>query len=136
MIGGTPDRNEPILRSTPALVSSGTSGPLALNRSPPYFSHDSKRRLLGIIMLPDAYNDPSHLLKRPVRGPVPFNVPLQLCSPPLVVRLGPCPMLRAGMPKATVHEHRNLGSNEDNVCSMAQPGYDLSIDTETEIHSM
>jgi hypothetical protein len=77
---------------------------------------------VGILVFPDSDYLPAACRKSLIDLAIALYVPLKLKSPKLTVRSWPCPMFRAGMPKATVYEYRNSGSGKDNIganCAIA-----------------
>jgi hypothetical protein len=66
-------------------------------------------------MLPDSDGNPSSLDERGVGLAVAADIRFNLVAPKFCIPLWPRRMLRAAMPKATIDEHCDPGSAEDNV---------------------
>jgi hypothetical protein len=86
-------------------------------------------------MLPKPQHGPPAGSQQSVRVPVPTYVGFDLRAPPLGIRLRPGRMLRAAVPKASVHENSHLGGDERQIGASTCP-WDSPINAKTESHPM
>ena len=77
----------------------------------------------GVLVFPDAKDQPSRLGKRSGEEDVPGAGPCDLSAPPFSIRLGPRCMLGAAVPKTAVDEYRHLRPHEQYVWVAPHAGY-------------
>lgn len=73
-------------------------------------------------MLPNVKHIPSVAAQSIIVPLVPIGRCRELCCPPLAVRLGKGAVCRTGVPEASVDEHRQADSYEDDVRPAGQVG--------------
>jgi len=83
-------------------------------------------------MLPDVYDIPPENSESFILGPIPPEVAVDLRSPPFPIVLWQHSVLRAAVPKAAVHEDRDLRPRERKI-GMSR---ELGMDSEPEPSSM
>jgi len=76
---------------------------------------DPGRRLLGVLMLPDAHHGPPGLGEAPIGIVVAQNVAGELRYPVPGIRLRRRPVFRAGVPEAAIDEDGHLRSGKGHV---------------------
>lgn len=78
-------------------------------------SLDNIRASSWSLMLPHPQHGPAEVMESGVRPSVPRHVRVQLCPPPVGVRLRSDAVVWAGVPEAAIHEDRQAGAREDYV---------------------
>jgi hypothetical protein len=86
-------------------------------------------------MLPKSQDAPAGSNEDGIGVAITTNILFYLGAPPRPVRLWPCPVLRASVPKAAVDKDRQAGAHEDNICAAPASNY-RPIDAETQAKSM
>lgn len=81
----------------------------------PHNYDDAHGRLLGILVLPNTDGQPAYIDQLLVSVAVPFSVAVDLFTPEVGIRFGPCRVLRAAMPVTPIDEDGHTGGAEYNI---------------------
>jgi hypothetical protein len=100
-----------------------------------YKASNTCRGSTHVGVLPEPQHRPPAGPQQGVRVPVPTYVGFDLRPPPRSIRLRPGRMLRAAVPKASVHENSHLVGDERQIGASTCP-WDDPINAETESHPM
>ena len=88
-----------------------------------------------VFVLPEPQHPPARGLEC-VRGvSVPLDVPLDLVTPPLGIRLRPGPVNWATVPKASIYEHGNSRARECEVGTSTR-AWQRPVDSKTQSETM
>lgn len=91
--------------------SSAATAKLANHRA------DSSGSLSGVLVFPDPQDGPARFAKALISGSVSLPVVFELGTPPNLVLLRPVPVLRTGVPEASIDEHSELDGSENKIRS-------------------